>query len=119
MGEFEGPEKAVVQRKEITKSTSIENIELIPMKVHDLRDPRLKAFDLDKFIGVIGRLRSEGLFKFSREFEDDYGKYMSVFESRESDNRSEAVQKAKAIEIPPRRHPVTDTNLSRVEHWWR
>lgn len=85
---------------EIAKSENIESREGIPMRINDLRNPSALSFDLDKFINTIARLKSEGLYKLSKEFRDsDYGKYMSVFASAESDNWDEAIQNAKAMEI--------------------
>lgn len=85
---------------EAAERSRLEAIEKIPIKVNDLRDPGARAFDLEKFLAVIERLRSEGLYKISREFSDsDYGKYMSVVASSESDHWSEAIKAARAIEI--------------------
>ncbi len=74
------PEKP--ESNEITERKQVEVVEKVPIKINDLRDPSLRAFDLEKFLTVIERLRKEGLFAISREFQDsDYGKYMSLFAS--------------------------------------
>ncbi len=95
-----GPNNELTVPNEITTGKHIENTEKVPIKVNDLRDPSERSFDLAKFLTVIERLKSEGLYKISREFKDsDYGKYMSVVASSESDHWDEAIQTAKAIEI--------------------
>jgi hypothetical protein len=112
MNPFE-PKHELIQQNAITKPTGLENIELVPMKVTDLRNSQHSSFDLNKFVTTVGRLRSEGLYKLSREFQDsDYGKYMSTFASAESDNWDEAIQKAKAIEITA----TTETRTFGFEH---
>lgn len=94
------PKNKTSELGDVVKRTQIESDEKLPVRVNDLRDSRYKSFDLEKFLNVIERLRREGLFKITREFEDsDYGKYMSVFASSESDHWAEAVKEAKAIEI--------------------
>lgn len=94
------PDNELIIPNEITTGKHLENIEKIAIKVNDLRDLSERSFDLEKFLTVIERLKSEGLYKISREFQDsDYGKYMSVIASSESDHWDEAIQTAKAIEI--------------------
>jgi len=86
--------------EEIKTRQNIENIEKIPLKIEDLRNPSLRAFNLDKFIDVIHRVRNEDFYKLSGEFNDsDYGKYMSLFASSESNSWSEAIKSAIAIQI--------------------
>ena len=76
-----------IPRNEITEPKHLEGTEKIPMRVNDLRNSMEGGFDLDKFLSMISRLRSEGLYAISREFKDsDYGKYMSVAASSESDH---------------------------------
>ena len=94
--------------QEVVENTNLENTDKIPMNIRDLRDPSERSFDLEKFINVIVRLHSEDLYKMSREFVySEYGKYMSLFASSESDNWDEAIKKAIALEIiattPPNR----------------
>jgi hypothetical protein len=95
-------------QNEITEPKNIERVEKVPMKVTDLRNNPEDAFDLNKFLEMIARLRSEGLHAISREFTDsDYGKYMSIPGSSESDHWDDAIQNAQAVEItvsnPPNR----------------
>lgn len=97
---LERPYEEVSVPNEIVDENGIENIDKVPIKVNDLRDPSERSFDLEKFLTVIDRLKREGLYKISREFQDsDYGKYMSVVASSESDHWDDAIQQAKAIEI--------------------
>ena len=85
---------------EIEAGKQLESFGNIPIKVNDLRDPSSLAFDVDKFLNAIERLRNEGLYKITKDFKaSDYGKYMSTFASAESDNWADAVGKASAIEI--------------------
>ncbi len=96
----EQPEKQLATNTEISTEKQLEIIEKIPIKVNDLRDPSERSFDVEKFLSVIERLKREGLYAISREFQDsDYGKYMSVVASSESDHWDEAIQHARAIEI--------------------
>lgn len=113
MNPLEQPKQEITPQNAITKPSGIENIELVPMKVTDLRDSRYLSFDLNKFVTTIGRLRNEGLYKLSREFQDsEYGKYMSTGGSSESNSWNEAIQEAKAIEITA----STDTKTFGMEH---
>lgn len=107
-------------KSSIAERHQLESAEKIPIKINDLRDPASRSFDLEKFLKVIERLRREGLFKITREFEDsEYGKYMSIFASSESDHWDEAIQSAKAIEItlttPPNRGLPGLTGNAKVE----
>ncbi|MFA6445899.1 MAG: hypothetical protein WCW14_01440 [Candidatus Paceibacterota bacterium] len=87
-------------QKGLEKIDGVEKREGVPINVIDSRDPSDTAFDLGKFLNVFERLKREGLFKIRGEFaESDYGKFMAVFASCESDNWDEAVQNAKAIQI--------------------
>lgn len=93
------PERSLSRPDESAPKKQVESREKVPIKVNDLRDPSAKAFDLAKFLNMIERLRTENLFKIDREFgDDDYGKYMT-FASSESNNWSEAIRGAQAIEI--------------------
>lgn len=97
-----------IPRNEITEPKHLEGIEKVPIKVNDLRNNPGDTFDLDKFLTMISRLRSEGLRAISREFADtEYGKYMSIPGSSESDHWDDAIQNAQAVEItvsnPPNR----------------
>ena len=90
----------IIERNNLEKQGNLENIDLIPIKIIDQRNHEHMNFDLNKFITVISRLRTEDLFRLSNEFEPkDYGKYMHTFASNESDNWNEAVKNATAIEI--------------------
>ena len=106
MNPFEQPKQEIAPQNSLTKRAGLESVELIPMKVNDLRNQNFLSFDLNKFVTVIGRLKTEGFFKIRTEFQDsDYGKYMSTYASAESDSWDEAVQKARAIEITATTQP--------------
>src|SRR3989338_7336167 len=94
------PEQKADLPRAVAKQEGLARVEKIPISVNDLRDPSACSFDLDKFLTMISRLRSEELYGLHREYDQsDYGKYMSIFASSESDHWDEAIQSAKAIEI--------------------
>lgn len=79
---------------------SIERFEGLPVRVNDNRDPRYMSFDLSRFLDMIARIRKEGLFKVSRDYgPTDFGKYVYMFASSESDHWGDSIERALAIEI--------------------
>lgn len=85
---------------DVAMNSQLYNIEKIQLNIKDLREETKRSFDLNKFISVIELLRKNDLYDICMQFQySDYGKFMSVFASAESDNWDEAIKRAIAIEI--------------------
>lgn len=86
--------------KKKSEAGNVEIFEGLPVIVNDSRNKDYLSFDLQKFLDMIARIRKDGLFKVSRDYgPKDFGKYVYLVASSESNNWADSIKRAVAIEV--------------------